>query len=197
MKKIFIIMLAFILILSGCSSEEKWDYRPMTYFNNTFYYDTNTVLSKIPEGFLKTAEVKLRVDSSERPPEENCASNFCNVGTPIYTNPHSPEIIYMEFEENKFLKCELPDEKKSISSSSIAKEESLKSEYSSQSESSAESSGYENPYTSCVPEWSVSSPEPDSSYVHSTDTSSNISAESHTSQSGITSSSLPEYTSSP
>lgn len=180
-------MPAFILILSGCSSEEKWDYRPMTYFNNTFYYDTNTVLSKIPEGFLKTAEVELRVDSSERPPEENGASNSCNVGTPIYTNPHSPEIIYMEFEENKFLKCELPDEKKSISSSSIAKEESMESEYSLSSD--------------CVPEWSVSSPEPDHSYVHSTDTSSNISAESNASQnstqSGITSSSLPEYTSSP
>lgn len=74
-------------------------------------------------------------------------------------------------------------------------------EYSSRSESSVESSGYENPYTSCIPEWSVSSPEPNHSYVHSTDTSSNISAESNASQnstqSGITSSSLPEYTSSP
>lgn len=84
------------------------------------------------------------------------------------------------------------DKTESASSSSIHI-----SEIPSQSEYTAESSGYENPYTSCVPEWSVSSPEPDHSYVHSTDTSSNISAESHTSQSGITSSSLPEYTSSP
>ena len=36
----------------------------------------------------------------------------------------------------------------------------------------AESSGYENPYTSCVPEWSLESSEPDQSYVHSSESSS-------------------------
>ena len=37
--------------------------------------------------------------------------------------------------------------------------------------SKAESSGCENPYTSCVPEWSLESSEPDPSHVHSTDSS--------------------------
>ena len=37
--------------------------------------------------------------------------------------------------------------------------------------SKAESSGYENPYTSCVPERSPESSEPDPSHVHSTDSS--------------------------
>ncbi len=49
---------------------------------------------------------------------------------------------------------------------------SLKESEDSSSASKAESSGYENPYTSCVPEWSVESPEPDPSHVHSTDPSS-------------------------
>lgn len=38
----------------------------------------------------------------------------------------------------------------------------------------AQSSGYENPYSDCVPEWSISSPDPDSSLSHSSDSSSNI-----------------------
>ncbi|MBQ3236164.1 MAG: hypothetical protein IJA92_01410, partial [Oscillospiraceae bacterium] len=60
-------------------------------------------------------------------------------------------------------------------------------------------SEYENPYSDCVPEWSISSHSSEPSHVHSTDTSSNISVESNISQNstqnGITSSSLPEDTS--
>lgn len=44
----------------------------------------------------------------------------------------------------------------------------------SSSASKAESSGYENPYTSCVPEWSVSTSERDPSYSHSSESSSSI-----------------------
>ena len=52
----------------------------------------------------------------------------------------------------------------SPSISKIIPEESSKS-----SLPAVESSGYENPYTSCVPEWSYEPPETDPSYVHSTE----------------------------
>ncbi len=40
------------------------------------------------------------------------------------------------------------------------------------SSSKAESSGYENPYTSCIPEWSSESSEPSQSHLHISETSS-------------------------
>ncbi len=86
----------------------------------------------------------------------------------------------------------------SESESSSKTEVSCESPESESSVSQPESSGYENPYTSCVPDWSVSSGSPDPSYVHSTDTSSDISPEENTNYfKGRVVNTLPEYGSSP
>ncbi len=268
MKKI-LILLVFILLFSGCMPQkELWDYRPMIYFNDAFYGETNTVLSSLPEGWTETSEVEKNVPSHEPPPEENRVSNSLNAGTPLYTNADSPELIYAEIGENKFIAYVLIEEKyesdaeggdiTSVPLVNIDGTRWIVSDYksgkapnekdiigiidsysnyafehgqtnligcvgqpyafldgvyyvytvnypfqnenyefyndegwlechtdfgnpnnksSASTASKSEISGYENPYSDCVPEWSVSSHSSDPSYVHSTDTSSNISAQ--------------------
>ena len=294
MKKLFLFIFAFSLLLSGCAPQkELWDYRPMVYLGDAFYGETNFVLSSAPNGWTKTDEVTKQMPSHEPPLKENGTSNSLYAGTPIYTNPDSPELIYAELEGEKFIAYVFIEETRISGTSDdtdgdittvplvniggtrwIAsgtepapeppegciigtidvysnysykhgqtnilgcvgqpyalvegvyyvycsrhpfQNESLEFYYgpgwlechtvfgnphsSISSSTILESNGskYENPYSDCVPEWSISSRSSEPSHVHSTDTSSNISAESNISQnstqSGITSSSLPEDTS--
>ena len=149
MKKLLALIFVFAMIFSGCKKhEENWDYMPLLYFGDAFFAQKNVVISSLPYGWTMAGKTTKEVPSHEAPPEENGASNALYEGTAIYTNPNSPEIIYAEFEEGKFITFEIYEK------------------------FSAESSGYENPYTSCVPEWSLESAEADSSHSHSTDFSS-------------------------
>lgn len=294
MKKLFLFTLVFSILFTGCAPQKEfWDYRPMIYFYDGFYGETNYVLSSAPEGWTKTDEITKQVPSHEPPAEENGSSNALYVGTPIYTNPFSPELIYAQLDENKFIAyvfiekvrepgttAEPGDDITTVPLVNIGgtrwitsgtkpapeppedciigtidaysnyayehsrtnipgcvgqpyalvegiyyvycsrhpfQNESFEFYYgpgwlechtnfgnphssiSSSTLSESKSSEYENPYSDCVPEWSISSHSSEPSHVHSTDTSSNISAENNTSQnsmqSGITSSSLPENTS--
>ena len=149
MKKLLALIFVFAMIFSGCKKqEENWDYMPLLYFGDAFFAQKNVVISSLPYGWTMAGKTTKEVPSHEAPPEENGASNALYEGTAIYTNPNSPEIIYAEFEEGKFITFEIYEN------------------------FSAESSGCENPYTSCVPEWSLESAEADSSHSHSTDFSS-------------------------
>ena len=143
------------MIFSGCGKQkETWDHIPLLYFGDAFFAQKSTALSSPPKGYVFAGKTTKAVPSSETPPEENGASNALYEGTAIYVNPDSPEIIYAEFEEGKFIAFEIFEDFSSSESTAFA-----------------ESSGYENPYTSCVPEWSLESSEPDPSHVHSTDSS--------------------------
>ena len=154
MRKLLALIFIFAMIFSGCGKQkETWDHIPLLYFGDAFYAQKNTVLSSPPKGYVFAEKTTKAVPSSEAPPEENGASNALYEGTAIYVNPDSPEIIYAEFEEGKLIVFEIFEK---ISSESTA---------------FTESSGYENPYTSCVSEWSLESSKPDPSYVHSTDSS--------------------------
>ena len=155
MRKLLALIFVFAMIFSGCGKQkETWDHIPLLYFENTFFAQKSTVLSSPPKGYVLAGKTTKAVPASEAPPEENGASNALYEGTAIYVNPDSPEIIYAEFEEGKFIAFEIFED---ISSS--------------ESTAFSESSGYENPYTSCVPEWSLESSEPGPSHVHSTDSS--------------------------
>lgn len=155
MRKLLALVFVFAMIFSGCGKQkETWDHIPLLYFENTFFAQKSTVLSSPPKGYVLAGKTTKAVPAGEAPPEENGASNALYEGTAIYVNPDSPEIIYAEFEEGKFIAFEIFED---ISSESTA---------------FSENSGYENPYTSCVPERSLESSEPDPSYVHSSETSS-------------------------
>lgn len=104
MKKTLCFIVVLALLFGGCSlQEERWDYRPMIFFNDAFYGETHIVISAVPEGWTKTDEVTKQVPSHEPPLKENGTSNSLYAGTPIYTNPESPELIYAELEGEKFI----------------------------------------------------------------------------------------------
>lgn len=184
MKKLLIFALVFVLLFCGCQSR---DYLSMLYFNDGYFVETSTVLSFLPEGFEKSGEVLITVSSSEEPPEENSASNSLSAGVPLYFNPESPEFIYAEIEENKFILF--------ISFQKYGGEES--------EIIASDSSSYFNPYEEGYLTSQNSQSSPDTSVPsvsHSTDTSSNISGNSAHSQSGsdspnISVSSMPEINS--
>lgn len=125
MKKMLCFIVVLALLFGGCSlQEEHWDYRPMIFFNDAFYGETHIVISAVPEGWTKTDEVTKQVPSHEPPLKENGTSNSLYAGTPIYTNPKSPKLIYAEIDKNKFNAYELIEEDgETVLSSSVQSED--------------------------------------------------------------------------
>ena len=177
MKKLLIFALVFVLLFCGCESR---DYLSMLYFNDGYFVEANTVLTFLPEGYKNSGKVLKTVSSSEEPPEENGASNSLAAGTPLYFNADSPEFIYAEVEDNKFILF-ISFKEYSAEESALTASGSTSSNY-----SGCITPESEKQYDSSAP-----------SVSHSTDTSANFSNNSAYSQSlsdssNISISSMPE-----
>lgn len=109
MTKIISIILSFAIslaVLTSCGSapaqgkqsdeDIKWDYRPMVYAYDSFYYDSDFV-EELPEGTELIGSIEKQLDQTERP-EENFVSNtdMAAQGSAVYAGEDTT-VIYIEW----------------------------------------------------------------------------------------------------
>lgn len=182
LKKLFPIFIAVLMFFSGCSesAEEKADFCPTVFYNGNFYCETDRINSSA-EGFEFLGIIEKQILPDEPMTGGKIVSNFLPSGTEIYGNPDFPQRLFIKTDENKFVTYAL-----SLSFSKPSSETEVKSE----------SSRYENPYASCVPESEPNSKKDygEPSVSHSTDTSSDVSSSENVQHiKGSVVKRLPEY----
>lgn len=112
-KKILIIMICLIWILTGCSKNDSaadnpmQDYRPMVFVKGNLYGDTGDVVTTLPEGWEVIGEIEQIQPQTEPLSEVEFTSNSLEVGDKIYYNDGVKESIYAGVEGDKYLIYEL------------------------------------------------------------------------------------------
>lgn len=188
MKKIVFLIIAFLLFLCGCAesknlSEERLPL-PHVFVNGKYYYTSPDFSeSSFSDGnFVPEGKLTFRNTSNLRELKER-EGNFPECDGQLYGFSEGKLYVEIRFEENGSFTSHW------VEMTPVTAMESTETS----------TQNRPNPYSSSVPERPLKTPSSDPSYVHSTDTSSNFSDKSaslNESQSGITTSSTPENTTS-
>lgn len=117
-KKVLLVLLVclMILILLGylryLSLMEKTFnlYRPMVYVDDTLYGDAGSSREALSGEWDCIGRIAQQVSNIEPMVEENYTANNLKVGTEIYVNDGSPDIIYLRIEEDKYILYEKLEE---------------------------------------------------------------------------------------
>ncbi len=103
MKKLLSILISLlaVFVLCSCASNKDEadnlsDYRPMVFVNDSLYGETGETLLELPSGADNIGSILKKTSQDEPMVNENFYSNSCPVGSEIYYDKESPEIIYVK-----------------------------------------------------------------------------------------------------
>lgn len=85
-------------------------YRPMVYVDDTLYGDAGSSREALSGEWDCIGSIAQQVSNIEPMVEENYTANNLKVGTEIYVNDGSPDIIYLRIEEDKYILYEKLEE---------------------------------------------------------------------------------------
>lgn len=110
-KKLFcaellIVWFAVFLGISFCActpgyEEERFEFPPCLMYQGQMFWgssDFSTIRSTLPDGYTKAGEIKQAIAY----PENDWDSNFCPLGSGVYSNAAEPDKIYVYYISGTF-----------------------------------------------------------------------------------------------